>query len=106
MSNLYVGSSNSSRVRNLTDYTGVIDDSATVTVELRDSSGDLVAGEAWPKVMPSLGSGGNYQVFFSNTIGIIAGETYKETIIATNAADTTKITKFTNYRLAAENAGC
>jgi hypothetical protein len=104
-SSLVVNSSSSARIRELRDFEYQYDNAATVTVEIRDSLGDLVTGETWPKVMPNINTCGTYQVFFDPALGIVAGDTYKQIILVVNATNF-KQTQFVNYITAVESAGC
>ena len=102
---LVVNASNEVALYNLRDNNYVIDNDATVTVELRDSSDNLVAGESWPKTLASTGSGGNYETSLDPALAIVVGERYKQTILAVNNS-TFKQSPFVTYLTAVESAGC
>ena len=81
---LYLLSSNVIELASLTNtVTGVIDNGATVTVTIKDPSGQSVSGETWPRTM-SLASEspltGTYRATLSHALGIEASKRYKACI--------------------------
>jgi phage tail sheath gpL-like len=69
-------------VRNTNDYLPITD--ATVTVEVKDSLGDLVAGEFWPVTLEYsvINYQGAYRANLSPSLALVAGESYNVIISA------------------------
>ncbi len=81
---LYVGNDTLLELEHLSDEAGgAVVNNATVTVTLRDPSGNAVGGETWPLAMPYVAStNGCYRTTLADTLGVVAGTRYSAEIIA------------------------
>ena len=63
-------------VKNINDYMNITD--ASLTVEIKDSLGDLVAGEFWPVDLTYsvIDYQGAYRANLSPSLDVVAGESY------------------------------
>jgi len=79
---LFVNNDNLVSLLGLTDVqTGMVVNTATVQVTLRDTLNRVITG---PITMPHVPtSSGNYQAVIPATTGIVAGQSYRATITAT-----------------------
>lgn len=81
---IYVDNDSVLEVAGLTnDQTGAAINNATVTVQLRTTSGANVDGETWPKAMDYIdGSNGLYRVTLPYTLELAAGGRYVAHVVA------------------------
>jgi hypothetical protein len=80
--NLYLDNSNVVELRSLTNsVTGIADESATVTVTIRDKEGNSVAGENWPVSMSHVADG-LYRATLSHLIEISFNHQYTADVSA------------------------
>lgn len=59
---------------------------AAVGVTIYDSAGAEVTGESWPLAMPYDAGTLSYKGVTSNTLGLVAGDQYKVTVVASGTA--------------------
>ncbi len=82
---LFVGENNVVEWQTLTNsVTGTPDTGATLTVVVKDTAGNEVAGETWPKAMAH-DAGGTYRATLNAALAIQVGRTYVAEITATGS---------------------
>ena len=100
---LYIDNSNVIELRELKNSaTDAADTGASVSVTVKDSAGDDVAGESWP-VSLAHASGGTYRGTLSSAIALTEGDVYTAVVsVAGSGGQTAKY----NCRLRAEERRC
>lgn len=89
MLTFYVGASNVVELASLTNaVTGAVDNGATVTVTITDSTGTTnISGDTFPKAMGYVSaSSGKYRATVSANLAITAGTRYRAIINVTGSA--------------------
>jgi hypothetical protein len=82
---LYIDNSNVIELRELKNSaTGAADTGATVSVTVKDSAGDNVAGETWP-VSLTHASGGTYRGTLSDAVELVEGAVYTSVVSVTGS---------------------
>lgn len=72
---LYIDNDNRIKLSGLKDADDTYQNSATVTVTLKDASGNEVSGQSWPLTMSYVsGSDGNYQAVLDDGLSLTAGQ--------------------------------
>lgn len=100
---LYIDNSNVIELRELKNsVTGAADTGASVSVTVKDSAGDDVAGETWP-VSLAHASGGTYRGTLSRSLTLTEGGVYTAVVSVTGSGAETATF---NCRLRAEERRC
>jgi hypothetical protein len=89
MLTFYVGASNVVELSGLTNaVTGAVDNAATVTVTVKDSTGaSNILGDTFPKAMSYVAaSSGKYRATVSANLAIVAGTKYRAIVDVTGSA--------------------
>jgi hypothetical protein len=83
--NLYLDNSNVIELRSLTNsVTDAVDTGATVTVTVKDASGNEIAGQVWPAAMSHV-SAGLYRATLEDDISITPDRRYTVLVEATGS---------------------